>query len=94
LLQVLHMFPHEMIDAIGIIGFGLYVLTYALLTFNRITSQSPAYFVLNMIAATLVLIGLTHSFNLASALIQTFWIAMSITAIVMRLRSPKGAELA
>lgn len=79
---------------IGVAGFALYVMNYALLTLHRITSHSRIYFVLNMIAATLVLIGLTHSFNLASALIQTFWIVISITAIVVRTRPAKDAGLA
>lgn len=85
--------PPIIFEAIGIAGFALYVLTYALLTFHRMTSQSPAYFVLNMAAATCVLIGLTHSFNLASALIQTFWIIISIAAIVVRLRPKRVARL-
>ena len=83
--------PPALFEAIGIAGFALYVLNYALLTFHRVTSQSKTYFVLNMFAATFVLIGLTHSFNLASALIQAFWIVISITAIVMRLRPRKDA---
>ncbi len=78
--------PSEALDAIGVAGFALYVLNYTLLTLHRVTSQSKTYFVLNLAAASLVLIGLTQSFNLASALIQTFWIAISIAAIVIRLR--------
>lgn len=84
--------PPALLEAIGIAGFALYVLNYALLTLHRITSQSSTYFVLNMIAATFVLIGLTHSFNLASALIQGFWIVISITAIVVRMRPAKDAQ--
>ena len=78
--------PIPVFDAIGVAGFGLYVINYGLLTFHKITSHSRSYFVLNLLAATLVLIGLTHSFNLASALIQLFWIAISLVAITLRLR--------
>ena len=83
--------PPAWFEAIGVIGFGLYVINYMLLTLHHLTSQCKTYFVLNMIAATCVLIGLTHSFNLASALIQGFWIVISITAIVVRLRPVKPA---
>ncbi|WP_296420669.1 CBU_0592 family membrane protein [Pseudooctadecabacter sp.] len=73
-------------DVIGVLGFALYVVNYALLTFNKITSQSHLYFWLNLAAASLVLVSLTQAFNLASVLIQLFWIALSLAAIVVRLR--------
>ena len=79
--------PPLFFDCAGVVGFGLYVLNYTLLSLNRLTSNSQIYFALNLIAASLVLLGLTHSFNLASALIQGFWIVLSLTALVLR-RSP------
>lgn len=86
--------PPALLEAIGIVGFGLYVLNYTLLTLHHLTSHSKTYFAINMVAASCVLIGLTQSFNLAAALIQGFWIVISFTAIVMRLRpSPRtGAK--
>jgi hypothetical protein len=81
--------PPVIFEAIGIAGFALYVLNYGLLTFTHVTSEPKCYFVLNMIAASCVLIGLTHSFNLASALIQLFWIVTSTTAIVLRQRQSR-----
>ncbi len=90
MFDVITTVPPAVFEAIGVVGFALYVLNYGLLTFHRVTSHSKAYFVLNLIAATMVLIGLTYSFNLASALIQMFWIVISITAIVMRLRPAKA----
>lgn len=81
--------PAEVFDAIGVAGFGLYVLNYTMLTFRKLGGETITYFALNWVAATLVLIGLTTSFNLASALIQIFWIGISTVAIVIRLRSPK-----
>ncbi|MDX8348145.1 hypothetical protein SLH49_09115 [Cognatiyoonia sp. IB215446] len=74
-------------DAIGVAGFGLYVLNYTLLTFRRIRTEHVAYFVINATAAGMVLVGLSASFNLASALIQIFWLIISLTAIVIRLRA-------
>ena len=83
--------PPVIFEAIGIAGFALYVLNYGLLTFKQGTSESKCYFMLNMIAASCVLIGLTHSFNLASTLIQMFWIVISCVAKKRRLRS-KGSR--
>ena len=70
----------------GIVGFGLYVLNYTLLTFNVVTNQCVKYFILNLCAAVLVLAGLSVSFNLAAAMIQLFWIFLSTIGILMRLR--------
>jgi hypothetical protein len=85
--------PPALFDAIGVIGFGLYVINYAMLTFHRVTSHCKTYFVINLIAASMVLAGMAFSFNLASALIQLFWIGISITAIIMRLRTSKGETM-
>lgn len=70
----------------GIVGFGLYVLNYTLLTFNVVTNRCIKYFILNLCAASMVLAGLSVSFNLAAALIQLFWIFLSSIGILMRLR--------
>lgn len=81
--------PAEVFDAIGVAGFGLYVLNYSLLTVQKLNAQQITYFVINLIAASMVLIGLIHAFNLASAMIQGFWIVISIYAIFTRIRSAR-----
>lgn len=73
----------------GVFGFAAYVTNYTLLTLGILTSSSIFYFGLNICAATLVLVGLTVSFNLASALIQCFGITLSIIAIAIRLYNNK-----
>lgn len=74
-------------DAVGVAGFGLYVLNYTMLTFQRVKSESIVYFVINGSAAVMVLIGLTNAFNLAAAMIQIFFICISGVAIIVRLRA-------
>lgn len=71
-------------EAIGVAGFVLYVMNYLLLTIEKVSSEQALYFVLNWLAATFVLIGLMQSFNLASALIQIFWIGISSWGIYVR----------
>lgn len=73
-------------EMIGVAGFGLYVMNYTLLTFHRLHSHDTLYFAINLVAASMVLCGLMVSFNLASAMIQTFWVVISSAAIVVRLR--------
>ncbi len=84
--------PPGLLDAIGVAGFGLYVLNYALLTVRRGRSDNIAYFAINGAAASMVLVGLLSSFNLASAMIQIFWIGISAIAIFIRLRRPAQAD--
>ena len=74
-------------DAIGVAGFGLYVLNYSMLTFQRVKSESILYFVINGSAACMVLVGLTNAFNLAAAMIQIFFICISGVAVFVRLRA-------
>ena len=71
---------------IGVLGFMVYVGTYTCLTLRILNSDSIRYFVINTTAATLVLISLSHEFNLASALIQIFWIFLGVIGITLRVK--------
>lgn len=78
--------PPQILDAVGVMGFGLYVLNYVLLTIQKVGSEQIRYFVMNWLAASMVLIGLIGAFNLASVLIQVSWIAISTVGIIIRCR--------
>lgn len=80
--------PDAPADIIGVLGFIIYVLTYSLLTLRCIGSASMIYFCLNLAAASFVLVGLTSNFNLASALIQLFWVTMSMIGIALQIMRP------
>ena len=73
-------------EGIGIVGFCLYVITYGMLAVRMLTGHSFAYLGLNLLAASCVLISLTVSFNLASALTQIFWITVSLIGITLNAR--------
>lgn len=84
--------PALLFELIGIAGFVFYMLAYGLLQTGRISGQSYSYTLLNMLAATLVLISLMHQFNLASLLIQLSWILISLVGLYrlrFRVRSRK-----
>ena len=78
----------SILTGIGVAGFCLYVLTYTLLSLRFLSGNCILYFSLNLVAASCVMVGLTVNFNLASALIQGFWIMMSLFAIGIRLSRP------
>jgi len=84
--------PH-LVEYVGVLGFGLYVMNYTLLTTRVITGNSLLYFAVNLTAALCVLIGLTASFNLASALIQMFWVCMSLIGIALYLIRPPAERV-
>lgn len=90
--------PLGLAEAIGVVGFIAYVANYLMLTFRIIPPAGVAYFCINVCAASMVLTGLTASFNMAAALIQGFWIVISIVGITLRLRERRrllrGAESA
>ncbi len=78
-----------LLETIGVFGFGIYVLAYTLLTLRILRGDSPRYFALNLLAASCVLIGLMASFNLASAMIQLFWVVMSLVGLALHVLKPR-----
>lgn len=77
-------------STLGLLGFGLYVVNYVLLTTHRVQSHQCRFFAVNMVAAACVLISQLASFNLPATLIQGFWIVLSLIAILKRLRLRRG----
>lgn len=68
--------------AFGFLGVALYLGSYAALQLGYVNGQGGAYALLNLAAASSVLMSLVQAFNLSSALIQVFWIAISIVGLV------------
>lgn len=69
-------------ETIGVFGFVFYMLSYFLLLTGKIHGTHNCYILMNFIAASCVLISLIHNFNLASALIQVFWIVISVVGLI------------
>ena len=66
----------------GFLGVAFYLGSYAALQLGYLNGQGYAYAGLNMVAASCVLISLFQAFNMSSALIQVFWIIISVVGIV------------
>jgi hypothetical protein len=71
--------------ALGVLGAALYVVSYVRVVMNWSAADQLGYFALNLVAASLVLISLSEAFNLGAALIQVFFVVMSIVGIGRRL---------
>lgn len=71
---------------IGVIGVALYVANYSLLSSRIVNSDSLGFFAMNTLAASFVLVSNYVEFNLASVMIQVFWIGIGFKAIAIRRR--------
>lgn len=74
-------------DMVGLAGVSLVVGTYFLSQIGRMRVDRPAYPFLNAIGALMILFSLSHTFNLASAVIEGFWLLISGIGLVRALRA-------
>ena len=72
---------------IGLMGFLVYLLSFAWVQIGSLDGNSVCYSLLNVLAASLVAVSLVVEFNLASALIQASWILVGLVGSVKRLFS-------
>ncbi|MGC9420098.1 MAG: CBU_0592 family membrane protein [Rhodovulum sp.] len=73
--------------AVGLLGFALYVAGFYCLSVGRIDTHRPLYFGLVLAASTCVMVSMVADFNLSAALIQGFYMLMSLGAICLRWRA-------
>ncbi|QBF31271.1 hypothetical protein CFI11_08580 [Thalassococcus sp. S3] len=73
----------------GLLGLATYLLGFAALQMRLICGNGAMFSILNILAATLVLIGLSVDFNLTSALIQISWIAIGLSGLAVQYRLRK-----
>lgn len=69
-------------ELLGVLGALIYVISFALAALDMVPSNAPLYYLLKLAAASLVLISLSESFNLAAAIIQVFFIAISVIGLM------------
>lgn len=83
-------------EIIGLLGAFIYTAAYVFAAYDWITSHSPLYYFMNMAAALMVLISLVAHYNLASVVIQVFFVTVSVVGIwrhIGRENGPTGAEV-
>ena len=76
----------EWFDAVGISGVAIILIVYYLLQIERMKSDDLIYSVTNLIGALLIVVSLNYRFNLASFVIEVFWILISLIGIVRYFR--------
>lgn len=78
-------------DLMGNLGVLLIVGSYFQLQINRISGNSAIYSVLNACGAALVLVSLRYDFNLSAAMVESFWLLISLLGLFLRARNRKRA---
>lgn len=81
---------YGLFDLVGNIGVAMVIAGYFLLQLGIWRSRQMAYLVCNLVGALLVLVSLGHAFNLSAAIIQLFWIGISVFGIARNLRAGGG----
>lgn len=73
--------PSVFFEIAGFAGVLIYLGSYAALQIGLIRGAGYLYSILNLTAATLVLLSLANQFNLWSAIIQVSWMLISIVGV-------------
>lgn len=71
-------------DALGNLGVVLVVGSYFLLQIGRVAGTSTTYAVVNAGGAALVLVSLYFDFNLSAALVEFFWLIISLLGLFLK----------
>lgn len=90
--EMMLLLPAPSLQLVGLSGAAVYMMTYTLLATRIISGDSIGYFLMNLSAASLVLVSLSQSFNAAALVIQLFWIVVSTLSIAARLRRNKPSR--
>jgi len=75
------MYEFNIIDIVGSIGVIIVVGIYLLLQLEIIGSKSLTFSLLNTVGSMMILYSLMYNWNLASFLIESFWILISLFGV-------------
>lgn len=79
-------------DIIGMFGTFSIVLAYFLIQLDKMDPKGVRYNLLNLVGAILLLISLCINFNLASFVIELFWIAASVVGLIQYFKKHKASQ--
>ena len=80
------------VDAIGSFGALAVVAAYFATQMRMMNSDDLAFPVINLLGSILIVYSLVHNFNLASMLIEGFWILISIIGIIQYFRLRRASD--
>jgi len=65
-------------DAVGTLGVALILGAYAAMHAGRLRAETVTYSLLNAVGAALILVSLTHDFNLSAVIVESAWLLISL----------------
>ena len=68
-------------DAVGLIGVAIVLAAYAAATVGRLSPKGAPSLVLNFVGASLILLSLIRTFNLAAALVEGAWALIALAGL-------------
>jgi hypothetical protein len=77
----------EFHDIVGAVGVALVIGMYFMLQSGRIEASRAIFSILNAVGSALILISLAYAFNLAAALVEVFWLGISLYGLVRTMRA-------
>ncbi|CAM3793576.1 MULTISPECIES: CBU_0592 family membrane protein [Pseudoalteromonas] len=81
-------------DIVGMTGTFLVVGAFFMLQLGKATPTGLVYNMMNLSGAILLLISLCYNFNLASFVIEIFWIAASLIGLYKYLKAKQATATA
>ncbi len=79
-------------NVVGMLGTTMVVGAYFLLQMDKMDAKGLAYNLWNLVGALLLLLSLLVHFNLASFVIELFWIAASLVGLWQVFKHRKATE--
>jgi hypothetical protein len=79
-------------DLIGILGVFIIIVAYMLLQLEKMDAQDLSFSVLNTLGALLIIISLLYDWNLASFLMESIWMLISLYGILKYYKLKKREE--
>ena len=76
----------ETANIIGVIGVILVLTAYLLLQLDRLSQDAISYSLLNVVGSILILYSLYFYWNLASGIIETAWLIISLYGLIKSIR--------
>jgi predicted membrane protein len=79
-------------DFIGILGVTVIIIAYMLLQLEKMDAKDLSFSVLNTLGALLIIISLLYDWNLASFLMESIWMFISLYGILKYYKLKKREE--
>lgn len=79
-------------DLVGILGVFIIIVAYMLLQLEKMDAKDLSFSILNTLGALLIIISLMYDWNLASFLMESIWMLISLYGILKYYKLKKREE--